>query len=177
VFGFERARLRGEPRLIDERPHARLQQVRADVEEQQETRDEKERDDQQPGHEPDEDVGQDQFAADAPQQSALRPHHALGNEVAGDEDEREAPDGIDDVEKRPGAWEQRADHRDVDFDGRAHQQYTAGETAQQPMAQRVRTRRGVAGQHPSTTLGTARSIVEGRTVRRHLPSNGKRDSL
>ena len=56
VRGLQRHRLGEEVRLVDQRSHPRLQQVGADVEKEDEASDQKERDDQQAGHQPDEDT-------------------------------------------------------------------------------------------------------------------------
>ncbi len=66
---LDRGGLGKETRLVHERVDARLHQVRADVEEQQQAAQEKEDDDQQDREEPDEDVGQRQLAAHAPQKA------------------------------------------------------------------------------------------------------------
>ena len=52
-------------------PQPALHQIRAEVREQQQPAEQEERDDQDRRNEPDEDVGDDQLAADAPEQAAL----------------------------------------------------------------------------------------------------------
>ena len=85
VLGLEHDRLGHVVGLVDQRAHARLQQIRADVEEQQQAGEQEEADDQQAGDEPDKEIREDQLAAHAPQQPPLGPDDAARDAVTGDE--------------------------------------------------------------------------------------------
>ena len=80
LLELDRGRLGEEARLVDERVDARLHQVRADVEEQQQPAQQKEHDDQQDRDEADEDVRERQLAPDTPEKTVL---HRLRSTVYG----------------------------------------------------------------------------------------------
>ena len=80
-----------------------LDQIRAEVGEQQQAAQQEERDDQDRRDEADEDVGDDQLAPDAPQQALRRERQPAADEV--DAADRPAPtdgEGIEDAEQRAG---------------------------------------------------------------------------
>ena len=79
----------------------------------------KKRDDQQAGHQPDEEIRENQLAADAPQQPALGPDDAAREAVAGDEDEREAADRVDGSRTAAAAGDDQADERGDGLDREA----------------------------------------------------------
>ena len=75
-------------------------QVRPDVEEQDEAGDDEERHDQQRRNNPDEDVREDQLAPDTPQEAPLGPDDEAIEHVAGRRDQCEAADGVEHADKR-----------------------------------------------------------------------------
>ena len=97
---FRDRRLGQELRLIGQRSQTRLHQIGADVEEQEQACQQKERDHQQAGDDTDEDVGQDQLPAHAPQQAASRPEREAGEAIGAREDEREAAHHVDRIDHR-----------------------------------------------------------------------------
>ena len=78
----EQHRLGQEARLLGVGVEPRLHQVAGHVAEQQQAGEQEEGDDQQARDEADEDVGQDQLAAHAPQQPAAHPDRAARRQVA-----------------------------------------------------------------------------------------------
>ena len=101
ALDLERGALREEPRLVGERPQPALHEVRAEVVEQQKPAQQEEGDDQQRRNEADEDVGQDQLAAHAPEQTAFRDDRAAERRSsAAPIGERDAGRGVDDAEQR-----------------------------------------------------------------------------
>src|SRR5215216_5267075 len=69
LLELDGGRLRQEPRLVNERIDARLHQIRAHVEEQEQAAEQEEDNDQQDRDEPDEDVGERELPAHAPEES------------------------------------------------------------------------------------------------------------
>ena len=129
---FDGRRLGEELRLIDDRRDAIAQHVGADVEEQQRPRHEEERDDQQHRHEADEDVGDDQLAADAPEQPALDVDVEAIAERNRRRHQRDVADGVEGVEASRAADDQRQQKRD-ELDRRADQERASRERADQPL--------------------------------------------
>ena len=81
ALNLARGALREEARLVGERTQPALHEVGAEVVEQQESGKQEEGDDQQRRNEADEDIRQDQLAADAPEQTALRGDQQAEDEV------------------------------------------------------------------------------------------------
>ncbi len=141
VLGFEHDRLGKKVGLIRERPHPRLQQIGAHVEEEEQAGEQEEADDQQPGHQPDEEIRQDQLAADPPQQPPLGPDDAAREAVAGDEDDGEAADRINRIEGRRSRRRDPAEETAKGFDREAGDEQAPRKTMQQPAPEYVRPRR------------------------------------
>ena len=132
---FRDRRLGQELRLVGQRSQARLHEIRADVEEQQQTRQQEERDDEQHRDDADEHVREDELPTHAPEQPAPRPEREARQPVRARENQREAADHVDGFD-RP--WQRLAQHglqrpRDRLDDG-ADQERAAGEGAEQPPA-------------------------------------------
>ncbi len=139
-------RLREESRLIHERRDAALHQVRAHVEEEEQAAEEEEGDDEQRRHEADEDVGERELAADAPEQAALGADvHAVADRNQADQ----KADAADDIDPFQGGGQRIRDGvrgGDDQLDARAGEQRAAGERAGEPPPRLVSARRRITRQ-------------------------------
>ena len=144
-FGALHAERRGlgdESRLIDERIDLAARHVGADVEEQQQPAQQKERDNQQRRHEADEDVGQGQLAPHPPQQLLLGVDEEAVAEDQRAGHQRDVAGGVDQLEHRPGA--ERQPQRVGDrFHQHARGDGAAAERAGDPAADQHASRRGI----------------------------------
>ena len=139
ALDLDRGQSRDVDRFVPDVVEAVRHQIRRDVQEQHEARDDEERDDQQGGNDADEDVGQDELRPDAPQQVAASARRHANQQAAGRDDQRHAAERARDAhERRFGA--DREARRQVD-----RLQRHAGEKG--PPAKRMQ--HGVADGRPS----------------------------
>ena len=137
ALDLERRALREEARLVAERAQPALHQVRAEVVEQQEPAQQRERDQQQRRHEADEDVGEDQLAPHAPQQAPLREHDQPSGEIGQPDRGDQARHRIDDADEASGRCPRRrraADQEHRDLDREADDDRAAGQRVEQRAA-------------------------------------------
>src|SRR5262249_23347083 len=95
---LERRAMRNELRLVAERLQATLHEIRAEVVEQHEAAEQKERDDQDRRNKSNEDVRENQLSPYPPQQPALGDQEQPEDEIAGPGRNREPRGGVDNVE-------------------------------------------------------------------------------